>query len=134
MLSSTLLSPAMRVLYIDDDRVNAMLFVEACRLVDDVDVETAGTGAEAMETAVQWRPELLVIDLHLPDTTGYELLPRLRADLGQPRLPAFLCTADDASQVEGPARTAGFDGCWTKPVDLRAVLAELARRSAARPQ
>jgi CheY-like chemotaxis protein len=119
----------MRVLYIDDDRINALLFVEACRFASGVQTETASSGAEALEVAQRFRPELLVIDLHLPDTTGYALLPALREQLNAPALPAFLCTADDAADVAEPARRAGFEGCWTKPVDLRSILAELARRS-----
>ncbi len=122
----------MRVLYVDDDRVNTLLFVETCRFAPGVEVETALTGAEALELVRTWTPELLVIDLHLPDTTGYELLPALRASLSAPTLPAFLCTADEAQRVAGPARDAGFDGCWTKPVDLSVVLNELALRSASR--
>jgi len=119
----------MRVLYIDDDRINSLLFVEACRFAGGVETETAVTGAEALEVVQRWVPDLLVIDLHLPDTDGYALLPALRAHLGAPTLPAFLCTADDAAQVAEPARRAGFDGCWTKPLDLREILAELKRRS-----
>ena len=118
----------MRVLYIDDDRINTLLFVETCRVAGGIDVETATSAAEAMELAPQWRPELLVIDLHLPDALGYALLPRLRRLLDAPALPAFLCTADSASEVAAPAATAGFDGCWTKPVELHAVLAELVHR------
>jgi CheY-like chemotaxis protein len=120
----------MRVLYIDDDRVNTLLFVETCRFAPGIEVETALTGAEALERIATWRPEMLVIDLHLPDTTGYELLPILRARLPAPRAPAILCTADPAQIVAGPARDAGFDGCWTKPVELSVVLTELALRSA----
>jgi two-component system OmpR family response regulator len=123
----------MRVLYIDDDRINTLLFVETCRLAGGIDVESAATGAEALEVAQRFRPELLVVDLHLPDTTGYDLLPTLRAALGEPALPAFLCTADEAVLVEQPAREAGFDGCWTKPVELQKVLDELRHRSAGRP-
>ena len=119
----------MRVLYVDDDRVNALLFSETCRVVGGVDVQTADTGTEALEIAMQWRPDLLVIDLHLPDMLGYALLPRLRAQMAAPALPAFLCTADHAGEVAEPARRAGFDGCWTKPIELQIVLAELTRRS-----
>jgi CheY-like chemotaxis protein len=122
----------MKVLYVDDDRVNTLLFVETCRFAPGVEVETALTGAEALEVVQTWTPELLVIDLHLPDTTGYALLPALRASLSAPALPAFLCTADEAQSVAGPARDAGFNGSWTKPVDLELVLKELARRSAGR--
>jgi CheY-like chemotaxis protein len=93
-----------------------------------VEIESAGSGAEALELVQRWVPDLLVIDLHLPDTTGYELLPALRHALRAPALPAYLCTADEAHLVTEPARKAGFDGCWTKPVDLSSVLGELARR------
>jgi two-component system, OmpR family, response regulator len=126
----------MRVLYIDDDRINTLLFVETCRLAPGIEVDSAASGAEALEIAPQWKPELLVIDLHLPDTTGYTLLPALRSALHAPTVPAFLCTADDALLVEQPAREAGFTGCWTKPVELQKVLEvlnSLQRRSAGRP-
>lgn len=124
----------MNVLYVDDDRINSLLFVETCRFVGGVEVETALTGGEALEVAARWQPDLLVIDLHLPDTTGYDLLPALRKALGSPDLPAFLCTADEAPLVEQPAREAGFTGCWTKPVELQQVLDELTLRSAAHPK
>ena len=119
----------MRLLYIDDDRINSLLFVEACRFAGGVETETAASGAEAMEIARRWVPDLLVVDLHLPDTNGYALLPALRSALSAPTLPAYLCTADEADLVAEPARAAGFDGCWGKPVDLQAILAELSRRS-----
>ena len=123
----------MHVLYIDDDRINTLLFVEACRFAGGVKTETASSGAEAMDLVQRWVPDLLVIDLHLPDTNGYALLPALRAQLKAPTLPAFLCTAEEASLVAEPARRAGFEGCWAKPVDLPLILAELARRSGAAP-
>ena len=119
----------MRVLYVDDDRINTLLFVETCRLAGNVEVETTGSGVEALALAQAWRPHLLVIDLHLPDTDGYKLLPALRQCLAQAALPAVLCTADDACEVQAPARAAGFDDCWPKPVDLERVLSGLARYS-----
>jgi CheY-like chemotaxis protein len=121
----------LRVLYVDDDRVNSLLFVEACRFAGGVEVETAATAAQALELVRHWTPELLVIDLHLPDLDGYQLLPALRSRLSA-RPTAYLCTADDAQVIEGPARAAGFDGCWSKPVDLTAVLAVLAPDGRAR--
>jgi two-component system, OmpR family, response regulator len=120
----------MRVLYVDDDRINSLLFVESCRVAGHVDVETAFSGAEACELATRWQPDLLVIDLHLPDTTGYALLPALRAQLGKPVLPAFLCTAEDLPRVEGAARAAGFSGCWSKPLQLQTLLSNLRMASA----
>jgi two-component system, OmpR family, response regulator len=116
----------MRLLYVDDDRINTLLFVEACKLADGLVVQAAATGEDALALAREWPPDVLVIDLHLPDTDGYALLAALRAEAGAARIPAFLCSAEDAQSVLEPARRAGFDGCWCKPVDLTRVLADLA--------
>ncbi|GMV48318.1 MAG: hypothetical protein AMXMBFR66_37160 [Pseudomonadota bacterium] len=121
----------MRVLYVDDDRVQAVLFAEACRALGDVEIECAACGAEALELLAEFRPDLLVLDLHLPDTNGAQLLPELRRALGR-EVPAILCTAED----DAPARraaAAGFDGCWSKPVDVAVVMTELVRRAAGSP-
>jgi CheY-like chemotaxis protein len=120
----------LRVLYVDDDRINSLLFAETCRLAGDVELECAFTGAEAQALLQGWRPDLLVLDLHLPDARGDALLATLRQTLGQ-AVPAILCTADEPAQVAATAQAAGFDGCWTKPVELPLVMAELARRRAA---
>jgi len=116
----------MRVLFVDDDRINALLFEETCRLAGGIDVMCAGTGAEALELAAEQRPEVLVIDLHLPDTRGDALLKALRA-AGLQAVPAYLYTADDPRDVDALARDAGFQGCWSKPVALDRLLADLAK-------
>ena len=117
----------MHVLYVDDDRVNSLLFAELCRVADGVTVEVAGSGSEALECLAHGAVDLLVVDLHLPDADGLELLARLRARAGQ-RVPAFLCTADDPTTLAEPARDAGYDGCWAKPLDVAQVLAVLRSR------
>jgi CheY-like chemotaxis protein len=116
----------MRVLYVDDDRVNLLLFSEACRIAGNVQLETAVNGAEALELVADFQPELLVIDLHLPDIDGCTLLPLLRQRAGQAELPAALCSADDPAETAARAREAGFQHCWPKPLDLAQVLAMLA--------
>lgn len=120
----------LRVLYVDDEPVNSLLFVEICRHARGVEVKTARTAAQALELVGCWTPELLVIDMHLPDLDGCQLLAALRSRLSTPA-PAYLCTADDALLVEGRVRAAGFDGCWSKPVDLPAVLAVLGQNGSA---
>ncbi|MBK1613987.1 response regulator [Rubrivivax gelatinosus] len=117
----------MRVLYVDDDRINTLLFEETCRCAGGIEVACAATGAEALELAAGFAADALVIDLHLPDTNGFELLPALRRALRAEALPAFLCTADEPALVAEQAAAAGFDGCWTKPVAVETMLAELHR-------
>lgn len=120
----------MRVLYVDDDRVNSLLFAELCRLAQGVSVEAASTAAEALELLERLGADLLVLDLHLPDGDGFSLLPRLWQQAGR-RLPAYLCSADDPAQIEDQARAVGFEACWNKPLDLPLVLDALRRHAAA---
>jgi CheY-like chemotaxis protein len=116
----------MHLLYVDDDRINLMLFEAACAALDGVRVSTAANGAEALELARAQAPQLLVIDLHLPDTDGPALLQALRRDAGLAGVPAFLCSADDGPTVRQVAAQAGFDGCWAKPLDSQGLRRELA--------
>ena len=116
----------MHLLYVDDDRINLMLFENACASLSGVRVTTAANGAEALELAREEAPQLLVIDLHLPDTDGPALLQALRSEAGLSAVPAFLCSADDDAAVRQIGRDAGFAGCWTKPVDRDSLRRELA--------
>lgn len=121
----------MRVLYVDDDRVNSVLFSEIARLVPGADVQLAGSAAEALELIGEpGGIDVLVLDLHLPDGDGLALLPALRARAAR-RLPAYLCSADDPRLVADKARSAGFDGCWSKPLEVPIVVATLAQHAAA---
>lgn len=116
----------MQLLYVDDDRINLMLFENACAALPGLQVQTAGHGAEALELVRERPPQLLVIDLHLPDGDGTELLAMLRREAGLAEVPAVLCSADDDADVRQRAADAGFAACWTKPVDARALREGLA--------
>ena len=117
----------MKLLCVDDDRVNALLFEQVCLLVGGIELQCVENGAEAESLAADWAPDLLVIDLHLPDTDGCALLPRLRAAAGRVDLPAVLCTAEEAATIEARARVAGFAQVWTKPVVLDELQAAVRR-------
>ncbi len=122
---------SLRLVCVDDDRVNALLFEQVCLQVGGLEIRCAETGAEAEVLVAEWRPDLLVIDLHLPDTDGFALLPRLREASGAPAPRAVLYTAEDPADVATRAARAGFDQTWSKPVEideLRAALRELLSR------
>jgi two-component system, OmpR family, response regulator len=116
----------MHLLYIDDDRINLLLFEGACAPLQGVRLSMASSGAEALRMAADCAPDVLVIDLHLPDTDGHALLQALRRDAALPATPAFLCSADDSDELRREAAIAGFAGCWAKPVDSRMLRRELA--------
>ncbi|MCB1994800.1 MAG: response regulator [Burkholderiaceae bacterium] len=116
----------MRLLCVEDDRVNAMLLEQSCLAAGVSDLQIAETGQEALSLAAAWRPDLLVLDLHLPDTDGFALLAALRQALQDPAVPAVLCSADTADALRAPAEQAGFQALWSKPVSTEEVQATLA--------
>jgi CheY-like chemotaxis protein len=117
----------MRLLCVDDDRINVLLIEQMCLTVAGVEFARAETGAEAIALASTWDPHVLLLDLHLPDTDGLALLPRMRKAAGGADLLAVLCTAEHPADVIERARSAGFDDCWGKPLMLDDVQSALRR-------
>ena len=120
----------MRVLYVEDNMYNLMLFDDVMRTRDDVDVRMAQNGAQGFEVAGNWQPDVLVLDGRLPDTHGIDLLQRMRGIAGLQATPAFMCSADTQPEHKVLAEQAGFAGYWTKPVDFDKVFDELDRVAA----
>ena len=117
------LSPS--VLYIEDNAVNALLMEAIVGLRPDVRLRVSCDGAGAVRDATLETPDLLLVDMHLPDADGIELLSVLRAPPVSCAAPAIVVSA-----VAGPddlrrARQAGFAGYWTKPLEVERILAEL---------
>ena len=124
----------LQVLHVEDDRVSTLIFSQVLLGEPRLELRSAEDGAEALALATdgRWRPEVLVLDAHLPDTSGHALLARLRALPGLAAVPAFMCSADSAPDDQALARAAGFTDCWPKPVDPAQVLAALLALHAAR--
>jgi CheY-like chemotaxis protein len=120
----------MRVLYVEDNMYNLMLFDDVMRTRDDVEMRMAQNGAQGFEVASTWQPDVLVLDGRLPDTHGIDLLKRMRAIAGLEETPAFMCSADTLPEHKILAEQAGFTGYWTKPVDFDKVFDELDRVAA----
>ncbi|MFY7941717.1 MAG: response regulator [Burkholderiaceae bacterium] len=117
-------SPSLRMLYVEDNRLNAVLFEEAMRMRGDIELQCFETAAETMaflQTEPAWVPEFIVLDANLPDGTGYDLLKKLRGQVTLLHTPAFMCSADAYADDLTRAREAGFVGYWTKPLDLTQV-------------
>jgi PAS domain S-box-containing protein len=120
----------MRVLYVEDNMYNLMLFDDVMRTRDDVEVRMAQNGAQGFEVAGSWQPDVLVLDGRLPDPHGIALLQRMRDIPGLQTTPAFMCSADTLPEHKILAEQAGFAGYWTKPVDFDKVFDELDRVAA----
>jgi PAS domain S-box-containing protein len=117
----------LRVMYVEDNRINAMLFEEALRPYPQLQLEVAEDGQVAMTVAREHRPEVLVIDAHLPGMTGFEVLTALRRLPGFDSAPAYMCSADALPEDIAKAHQAGFTGYWTKPINIEQVTSELCK-------
>ncbi|MCE2659196.1 MAG: response regulator [Rubrivivax sp.] len=124
--------PPLKLLYVDDDRINTLLFVETCRPDSALEVATAACGSDALQLAAEFTPDVLVIDFHLPDTDGPALLSALRESPALRTAPAFLCTAEQIEAAREPALKAGFDGVWIKPVELASIRQDMHSAAMAR--
>ncbi len=116
---------ALRMLYVEDNRINAILFEQALQLRHGIELRLAEDADEAVEIVRAWRPDVLVLDAHLPGMNGFELLRTLRALPGMENVPAFMCSADAMPADFERATAAGFAGYWPKPIDIAGILRDL---------
>lgn len=115
------------VLYVEDDPVNAMLMQGIFDLRPGCQMHVARSGAEARQYVAERRVELVLCDLRLPDVAGDALLAQLRAGGLPAAVPALLVTAEAEFVASDLARRGGFDGFWSKPLDVMATLRSLDR-------
>ena len=86
----------------------------------------ATNGAEALEVAARTRPALVLLDIHLPDIGGLEVLRRLRTETGLSQIPIVAVTALAMMGDRDALLAAGFDGYLAKPLEPRTFVAEVA--------
>ncbi len=112
----------LRVLVVDDEPDLAGVLVSTLTL-EGWAARAVGDGAGAVAAAREYAPDAVILDVMLPDTDGYQVLHRLRADT--PQLCVLFLTARDAVEDRIAGLTAGADDYVTKPFSLEEVLARL---------
>jgi two-component system OmpR family response regulator len=109
-----------RLLLVDDeDNLRSML--EAALRHNGFDVAAVATGREALDRATNDRPDLIVLDVMLPDLDGFEVCRRLRTDGN--RTPVLFLTAKDATEDKVRGLTLGGDDYLVKPFSLEELVA-----------
>ena len=107
-----------QILVVEDNEKNM-------KLVRDVLVATgyrtleAATGDQAVELAAEHSPDLVLMDIQLPDVDGVNVLGRLRADERTARIPVLAVTAQAMHGDRERFLAAGFDGYVSKPLNIR---------------
>ena len=111
-----------RVLVVDDEENIAFLVGSALRF-HGCEVRTAGTGREALESAAAFGPQVVVLDIRLPDIDGFEVLRRLRA--GGSAASVLFLTARGTTEDRVRGLTAGGDDYIVKPFALEELVARV---------
>jgi PAS domain S-box-containing protein len=118
--------PRRKVLYIEDEPLNVVLMQELFATHTPWALHVAPDGEQGLAMAHALRPDLLLVDMNLPDMDGLQVLQRLRGDERTASLPCVALSADAMSEQIEAARAAGFDDYWTKPIDVGRIMGMLA--------
>ncbi len=110
-----------RVLYVEDQPANVLLMRAIFERRPDYRLVVAIDGESALRAAADFRPDLLLLDLNLPDCLGTDLLTRLRQIRACAQVPAVVVTADHEFDIQGT----GFCALWRKPLSLDETLHRL---------
>jgi two-component system, cell cycle response regulator DivK len=120
------MSAAAQILVVEDNEKNMKLFRDVLVAMGYHTLE-ATTGMQAVELATEHAPDLVLMDIQLPDIDGIEALGRLREDTRTRSLPVLALTAQAMEGDRKRFLAAGFDGYLSKPVNVTDFLATVKR-------
>ncbi|WP_311389876.1 response regulator transcription factor [Corynebacterium haemomassiliense] len=115
-------SQNLKVLVVDDEP-NIVELLTVSLKFQGFEVETANSGAAAIELAHSWKPDAYILDVMMPEMDGFELLSKLRAEGLD--APVLFLTAKDAVEDRIHGLTIGADDYVTKPFSLEEVITRL---------
>jgi PAS domain S-box-containing protein len=114
-----MLAGPMTVLYIEDNAANLLLVQRALAGRPDTTLLSAEDGAGGLELARTRRPDLILLDLHLPDIPGWDVFRLLRSEPATRDIAVIVVSADATSDRIDRLLAAGVRAYLTKPIDLR---------------
>jgi PAS domain S-box-containing protein len=115
------------VLCVEDNAVNLQLVRELLALRPQMLLHTTDNGLDAVALAPAIVPDLVLLDMHLPDIDGSEVMRRLRAEAALARTRFIALSANAMPDHVNRALRGGFDDYWTKPIDFVQFLGSLDR-------
>jgi adenylate cyclase len=118
------MSDGARILVVDDTPLNVKLLADLLR-VKGFTVTTAASGPEALDRIAAERPDLVLLDVMMPEMSGYEVCTRIRANQETARLPVVMVTSLDAVHERVKGIEVGADDFLSKPVNQPELLARV---------
>lgn len=113
-----------RILVVDDHEDNVEV-LRARLEARGYEVEGATNGQEALDTVSRWCPDLVLLDVMMPDMDGLEVVKRLKADRNLPFIPVIMQTALDSTERMVAGLEAGADDYVTKPINFQELEARV---------
>jgi hypothetical protein len=111
------------VLYVEDEPLNASLVESIIGLLPGRTLHVEPTVAGGIEAADRLRPALVLLDLNLPDGSGFDVLAAIRANPALTGVPVFILSADATEQTTAQAMQMGADRFISKPFNLKEFVA-----------
>jgi len=116
--SDTVSDTDKKILYVEDNPSNVELMSEFFKELESVSLMVANSGEEALAAVQSSRPDLVLMDINLPDISGIDTLRLMRADSTTTDIPVVAVTAAAMPDEVARGKAAGFDEYVTKPIDL----------------
>jgi two-component system, cell cycle response regulator DivK len=113
-----------RILVVEDHEDNRQI-LRALLGSAGYDMIEAENGEQAVQQAAAQHPDLILMDIQLPEMDGYEVTRRIKADPALKAIPIIVVTSYALSGDEERAHAAGCDAYVTKPYSPRALLAKI---------
>jgi DNA-binding response OmpR family regulator len=126
MMNSARMTPAKRVLLVEDfedSRFSLSKLLE----IEGYEVLEAGDGAQAVDIAINSKPDLILMDLSLPIIDGLSATKQIRENAAMNSVPIIALSAHDLVDFQVKARDAGCTDYVTKPVDFSVLMTVLAK-------
>jgi PAS domain S-box-containing protein len=121
----SLFTEARTVLYIEDNFSNLMLVEELLKGEQNVELLTAMQGRIGLDLARKHAPDLILLDLHLPDLPGWDVLNQLQSNDATRHIPVVVVSADATRQQIDRLTAGGARGYLTKPINVTEFLGVL---------
>ena len=110
------------VLHVEDNAIDRIIVREAFSEHPEFRLLSASSASEALALAMHDVPSVMLLDLHLGDATGVDVIARFRRDQALAGVPVVILSADDRNATRAAMHQAGAFGYLTKPLDVDKLL------------